>query len=58
MERQHSRIAQDSGQLVEHLVGEQQNMIRLDDTDQEIAGKPFSASMSPDEDGGIEDDSH
>jgi hypothetical protein len=58
VERQHARIAQDPGQLVEHLVGEQQNMIELDDTDQEIAGKPFSAAMSSNEYGGVEDDSH
>lgn len=51
-------VAQDLGQLVEHLVREQQNMIGLDGTDQEIAGKPFRTAMSSNEDGGVEDDSH
>jgi len=33
-------------------------MIGLDDTEQEIAGKTFRTAMSPDEDRGVEDDSH
>ena len=57
VERQHTRIAKDFGQFVDYLVGEQQNVIGLDDSKQQIAGKPFGASVSSNEDRGVEDDS-
>ena len=33
-------------------------MVGLDNTDQKIAGKPFSTAVSSNEDRGVEDDSH
>jgi len=33
-------------------------MIGIDDSDKEIAGKPFGAAMSSNQDGGVPDDSH
>ena len=55
---QHSRIAQNLGQLVQHFVRDQQDVIRLDDPEEQIAGKPFGAVMSSNEDCGVEGDSH
>lgn len=53
-----TRVTQYLGELVKHLVGENQRMFTGDDGEQQIAGKSVRSRACPDEHRGIQNNSH
>lgn len=58
MERHHSRVAQNFGQFVEHLVGDQQNVFRLDESKQKVTCQTSCSVVRANENYSVENNSH